>query len=412
MTSQASRTNVANLFNSGMAALSIFEEVPALGALLEKSTGYDADKNNHLARIGTGKVKIKNGRMSDVGTFKFEADGSVSHDLRGQQHNYRLNDNAWGQLCYRMGSGLFDKGSLHKPTFMAGIQSTKPSIRAQMAELLNAIMAEANPNVLLLRSYQSTLRAVLTTSYAPIDNSRMLTQLGESLAFQKRQYGLDAGQIGVTRQSAVSPDSMYVTVVTKGLDPKDSLLPSDKLWEGRGGTPGGLPYGLGVRISNDETGNGRMKVSPVIKRTSCDNSIVIGHEDTLSITHLGSTGAISYSLTAAMANALRIGFESLNQLLAVREVEIENPYTAIEHLAEEYGWSTEQAELIHKGAEGQRNLYGLVNGLSYVPAHSDLSAEAQAQFEELAGGLLHNPGKYLPKREFAWVERVQPATAK
>ena len=410
--STKSTTKVAELFNSGMAALSIFEEVPMLGQLREKSDQFDAEKRDHLGRVGTGEAKIRNGRRSDVGTFAFQPDGSVAHTLRGVEHTYRLNDNAWDQLCKRIGNGLFERGSLHKPTFVAGADSLKPGIRAAVSELLNAIMKEANPNVLLLRAYQKTLRAVLTTSYAPVDNSRMLDQLGQSLSFQKKEYALNVSQIGVARGSYVSPDSMAVTVITAGLNPVDNLLPSDKLWEGRGGTPGGLPYGLGVRISNDETGNGKIKVSPVIKRTSCDNSIVIGHEDTLSITHLGSTGAISYSLTAAMASALRIGFESLNQLLAVREVEIENPYAAIEHLAEEYGWSTEQTELIHKGTEGQRNLYGLVNGLSYVPAHSDLAAEAQAQFEELAGGLLHDPAKYLPKREFAWVERVQPATTK
>jgi hypothetical protein len=239
--STKSTTQVAELFNSGMATLSIFEEVPVLGQLREKSAAFDADKRDHLGRIGTGEAKIKNGRRSDVGTFAFQPDGSVTHTLRDAASNYRLNDNAWDQLCKRIGNGLFERGSLHKPTFIAGSDSLHPTIRAAVSNLLNAIMKEANPNVLLLRAYQNTLRAVLTTSYAPVDNSRMLDQLGQSLGFQKKEYKLDVTQIGVARGSYVSPDNMAVTVITKGLDPKDALLPSDKLWEGRGGTPADCP---------------------------------------------------------------------------------------------------------------------------------------------------------------------------
>lgn len=409
MTSQDARTNVANLFNNGMAALTTMEQIPALQKMFEASADYDSRKDNHLARIGgksTDRVKLKNGKYSDVGSIQFADDGALNFTLRYAEKQYRLNSNAWGQICGRLGESLFGKGSLHKLTFMVGTEHKSAAIRAGAAALLNAIIAEANPNVLLLRTYEDTVRAALTHSYADVGNTEMIKYLGESLAFQQRKFNLQPSDVGVARTSKVTPDSLYLTVVTKGIDPKDDLLPSDKLWEGRGGTPGGLPYGLGVLISNDETGNGRIKVSPVIKRTSCDNSIVIGHEDTLSLVHRGQRSYLASSVTNAIGSALRIGVEYLGKLMGVREVEIDNFYAAIDHLAEAHDWSTDQRDLVLKGSEGQRNVYGLVNGVSYVPAHSDSSLEAQAQFEALAGGLLHNPAKYFPAREFAWVQNV------
>jgi hypothetical protein len=404
-------------FNQGMATVSLIDQVPALKAIHTEASEMEARKADYIVRVGgEGEIKVKNGHVKDAGHVFFDDQGNmVVQQPNGEAAPYSLTNHAWGQFGARMGGILVPNSALHRATFEHGTRHQSPAIRAAACDLLNAVIGEADPDAMYVRTYEGTARAVMSTSYADIGNLEIINGIAESLDYQRQRFGLDTAAIQLTNRSHVTPDNLYLAVVSKGIDPRDEALPGDeKYWEGRGGIPGGMPYGIGAVVRNNEVGKGRLSVSPFIQRGPCNNSIVINSEDTLNMVHRGMRSSLSFAFTAAIASALRIGAEYLKRLMDARGVAIENPYAALDHLSELFGWTTDQNHLALKGMENQSNLYGLVNAVAYVPAHSEKDSEAVQAFEALAGGLLANPAQYFPaKKEFAWVENVQPAaTAK
>jgi hypothetical protein len=101
--------------------------------------------------------------------------------------------------------------------------------------------------------------------------------------------------------------------------------------------------------------------------------------------------------------------EGLDRLMKVRMVEIPNVFAEIDHLAEKYEWSTDTTNQVRKGTEGQNNLYGLVNGISSVPANAKLPIDTVMEFEDLAGELLITPESVFAPREHAWVRGANMA---
>jgi hypothetical protein len=390
-----------------MAVMDTIESLPPLQELVGQSADFDTRKANHLAPVGRTEA-TNNVRKVEPGVMQFAADGKLLiGESLAQVQPYGVTDHGWTQFCGKLGEALTGKGtSLHRNTFQTGASHKNPAIRASFTETLNTLMAEASGSVWLIRTYEDLARAFMSPSYAEVDNSDLLRVLAESLMLQG-QKGLNLSDIQFTKHSMVTPDDLHTQVVLKGLDPRDELNPDQDRWQGFGGAPGGMPYGVGVRVTNNETGRRGITVAGIVKRTSCDNSIRVGESTT--IRHRGSAAALLYQVTVAMHSALKVGMEGLDRLMKVRMVEIPNVFAEIDHLAEKYEWSTDTTNQVRKGTEGQNNLYGLVNGISSVPANAKLPIDTVMEFEDLAGELLITPESVFAPREHAWVRGANMA---
>lgn len=289
---------------------------------------------------------------------------------------FDLSDNALWQLCNRLGSGTFGKGNNKSlPHEAIGLWLKDEAYAPHVAGLLNDHI-ERTDKKHFVRTYENTARAVLSGRYATVQNTDLLEKVDEAITLLGQQAGKD-----VTPQifrSTVTPDNLYL---------RFRFLSAEVM-------PGGenTPYGFGALITNDEIGRGRVKVLPGLWRGSCDNTGYFEDGDmAINMRHVGDQQLIAQNIALVIAHSIKLGGEYLNMLMASKKIELPNIFSIISNMAESEGWSVEMTDTVRLGTEGQNNLYGLFNGITYAAHtyHAD-NQDAMTGMEIKAGNLLTN----------------------
>lgn len=342
-----------------------------LESMLKQSQDFDLEKSDFNTR--------------EDSPMRFDGGKAFLPQATGQAANvgpFDVTDHALGQLCGRLGPATFGKGSAKMLPFDAmRAWIDNPTFAQQASALLNANIGESKKPY-LVRTYDKDVRAVLSDRYAVIDNTEILTKLHEAVGLLQKQAGRDV--VPEIIRGSVTPDDLYMRLRFKGTD----VLPP-----GESG-----PYGIGIFLQNGETGLHRLKALPCLWRGACDNTLVIdsANEAAIDVRHYGNQGVLADRVAEAIGHGLKLGREYLNQLILSRQVEIPDIFGVISKMAESEGWSTQFTDTVRTGTEGERNLYGMINGLTWAAkeALADKPVE-MAEMEIRAGRMLTNPPTWI-----------------
>lgn len=323
----------------------------------------------------------KHDSVVDVSRLHFNEVGHaiVPNDLFGGGMELGMEDLAISQLGGRLGSAFWDAPKRTVPTDV--YRQMARSFPDHFAGLTNDLLHKSSGK-LLIRGYGDNVRAVLSDSYAKLDNAELLDMASQVLDGVPYEI-VRSGQY-YSRNDGVQRDEMSVRVVIKNVKPDDE--------------PGG--YGLGVMIRNGETGGSASEVRPLVMRTTCLNSLVFktganGEEMGMRLLHRGSRVAKINLLAAAIGEALPMAAEGLDKFLSLKTQQVDLQ-SIIGKLGEEYGWSEEVKMKVGIGSEGHQSVYGLVNGLTFAANQVDQDTSSRLDMETLAAMFVRKPA-LLPR---------------
>ena len=278
-----------------------------------------------------------------------------------------MTDHATAQLYDKLGPAHYGKGSAK--SLPSDYLSKFPAERR--ADILNWTLARS-PARWKVRLYEDTCRAVLDGDYPRVWNSEVLRQLERVL---RDRSGLDGLQLD---RPFVSPDECFL-----------------RLWWDGAGTGN---YRIGALFGNSEIGTRKFTGVPMIRRTSCANSIVVGDVSALTGQKAGfqlvhyrgaSAEAMMTQFYAQLPALLNASAALINKMIEAEDVLIPDFRQVLDGLMIEHGWKKDFLEVVDAGTEGQRTLAGLVNGITYAAhVHADTSNPAALELETLAGNYL------------------------
>lgn len=271
---------------------------------------------------------------------------------------------AWSQIFSKLG-----------PTVLGGDRSLPSdyllALRPeQRAALLNDhIQHTSADRTWLVRSFDDNARAVLSGIYTDINNTDLLETLHKVTTETTQPNSL-------TRDSNVTPDSLNVRIIWKDIDRPRPDGGGNKNW------------GIGVAVRNGETGNRKGGILPLIKRGSCDNSIVLddgvhGYE----FLHLGNKAAKLALIKGAMIDILPFAAKLLEDMIQADTQLIPDFTDVISGICLQHGWNEDIKIKIAQGTEGQETRAGLVNGVTWV-SHFVEDPDTQLDFQIAGGAIL------------------------
>ena len=314
-----------------------------LDKLIEQSKEYDSKKTDYSV---------------EAAMLHFEPDGSLHLNAPFGVVPLNPTNVAYTQVFDRLGEVIY--GSPLPRNHMLRVPK---ELMSYDLNYLMPQMAEHNRVPWLIRGYESTARAALTTRYARIDNTHVMEVIEDSVKS-------GTFKVEEIHNPDVNPDSIHLRVTATNLNTGDG------------------PYGLGVYVRNDEIGGGRVEVKPYIKRGKCDNTIIFPEEALrTSHVHSGSVQAIMAQIYFSLQDAFKLSATWLQCLLDADRKQLPDFEKLIDSIASKHGWGTEIKEAIAFGSEGRDTVAGMVHGISYV-AHAKLEDDARIEAEELAGQFL------------------------
>jgi hypothetical protein len=217
----------------------------------------------------------------------------------------------------------------------------------------------------LLRSRHGALRAVLSSSYSPLDNATLLDAL---LPVLGHRYKLD--------WFALSDEGLHLRVV----DPTRTreVLPDDAL-------------SVGVHITNSEVGKRSITVDALVYRLQCSNGLItlVQGKSLLRRRHIHIEGLrFVAALEEALSGAFGVAEEFLSQMEASTRQVVTDPEIAIERLGVRWNLSQETREdaiwaLLSEPNDRQNSAYALIN--AFTSAAQSLSDDKRYDLEVLAG---------------------------
>ena len=212
----------------------------------------------------------------------------------------------------------------------------------------------------LVRLYDDKVRSMLSSGYGIVNNSQVLS------------YTLEHVKTITNNSLRVTSDSWYNEnqMVFKSLiEEKDD---------------GGL--GVGFVLMNDEIGGGALKISGLIKRFSCDNSIIVSGKTKVNHTS-GIYDKLSYimeNVAVQIAEAIktRDRFNFLEQTVIQPDkfVQLMENFVKVEKLKKELFIN------MYEGSENKQTHQGFVNGITHMV--KELNPEKRVELEEKAGNIV------------------------
>lgn len=333
----------------------------SFSALIDTAADFAANKHDSVA---------------PARSLSFTPDGrlTVPNNLFGGALSLGLEDLAISQLAGRLGPTFWDASKRTIPSdFYKHLNRAYP---AHFASLTNDLLGGHDGN-LLVRGYGDDARAILSDSYARLDNSEVLDMASQVLDGLPYQI-VESGKY-FSKNDGVQRDEMAIRVVVKHVKPGD---------ENTG-------YGLGVLIRNGETGGAASEIRPLIMRTSCMNSLVFkqgeaGEDLGLRLTHRGVRAAKLNLMASAIAEALPMAEDNLVKYLNTRTAKIDLA-GVIAKLGEDHGWSEDMSLAVGVGSEGHQSVYGLINGLTFAAHEMEINQAERIEIESMASTFVHKP---------------------
>lgn len=211
----------------------------------------------------------------------------------------------------------------------------------------------------LVRAYKNSVRAFVSPNYAVLNNSAVMMNVMSVLG--KNNFITDDFHVA---ESVVERDEIRIKIVIE---------------EHREGH-----YGTGLYFTNNELGAGSVTFHSLVKRHSCDNSLVAA--ENRSLYHRGDIDSRFSLVEPDLVNSIRHS----STLLQMIEESRHKTLTAIQmdmmisKLKERYSLSEAFVERIYEGSEGQMNLWGIVSGITWASK----TMRDREQYEAIAGKLL------------------------
>ena len=315
-----------------------------LDELIEKSQDFDSHKDDHEVVAAE---------------LNFNPGGDIVMATKYGPMNLQPTEHALSQVFDRLGNATY--GSALPQKHMLSIP------RELMAYDLNYLMpsmGKKNRVPWLVRCYDSTARACLTTEYTVLQN----TQVMETVAEAVRNRVFSAQEI---HSPTVTPDQINLKITTVNVNTDDG------------------PYGIGAYVRNDEIGRGRVEMRPYLKRGKCDNTIIFPGDADMSHVHRGSLRRIMYEIYSALQHAFQLSQTWLQTLLDAEMEQLPKMDEMIDQMAKKYAWSIDIRQAVAFGSEGRDTVAGLVHGITYA-AHTQLQGDDQIDMECLAGQFLRS----------------------
>jgi hypothetical protein len=299
--------------------------------------------------------------------------------------NLTIEQNALRQLLGRMSVPFFGKGN---GTTMdsADWEMLLKKYPKYFAAITNDLIPQIESKGLLVRTHDKAIRAILTDKYGIVDNTQVLGAVRDILT-------TTADQLRDLRvvNSVVDRDRLDLRVVFSEPEIQNPNDPTPQGDTRRGDLRNGSkPYGLGVFVTNEETGRGGLAVKSLIWRGTCTNSIIVNTAQSIGLRHIGESAVLIGRLQQAFADALPVAAQTLNRIYEVSNKALPNLTDVITGLAKQYNWGDDTTKQILIGTEGQETVMGLVNGVSFAASKIETSAE-RVEMETQAGSILVAP---------------------
>lgn len=231
----------------------------------------------------------------------------------------------------------------------------------------------------------AVIRAVLGADYPAFGNAGVYenTLMVEALAVALKQFG---GEVSF-RRCKLTPDTVSIRVFTRTLEPEQI------------GSKYSSSYAVGWVLGNNETGNGGFSIHPAIKRTSCDNSIVLLEDGGASYSHIGAKVKFTEAIEKALVEMVPAAMNGVRQIVRAESMPIDFKQV-MRDLESKFGWTdrkgnfkTTKAQELHDavliGTEGDtETLMGAINGITYAAHRVEQPEDDQLAMELFAGALL------------------------
>jgi len=304
-----------------------------------------------------------------------------------------VGEHAFGQMVGLLGNTAYGyRSNRQLPFDYLWTLATQADYQPAVANLMNVHLGKRAGD-LFVRMYgkdEQAVRAVLSSQYAPVSNTKMLTAFRDAHDQFMMENGADTPPEHAVIRSWVGPNDFMLKTVFYGITPKKTANPRD--FDTTDGRP---PFGIGVQMSNSEIGRGSVKVSALIQRGSCQNSIVIdAGEHSLDIVHRGSAQAILDRVRRALVHALSISADSLETFLRMDEEPMPAFQSVITKLSMREGWNVQVTDAVRQGAEARETIGALINGITFA-AHTQYAGQETVDLERFAGRILANPTREL-----------------
>jgi len=310
----------------------------------------------------------------------------------GFEQGLSLTPWAMNQACQKLGipAGYFRKcpPALQDQQFNYWNQSDE--VGRQFAK------ADTDPDqAWLLRAKGSTLRGVLSSRYARLDNAALLDTLLPILSGTRYQVGL----------VALSSESFHLRLVDPTI--ARDVLPGDRLL-------------VGVHIANSEVGLRAVTVDAIVYRLVCSNGLVrrVNSKSLLRQRHLHvSEPRFADLLAQAVQEAVTVAAGFIEQIAGAIRTPVPDPERAITLLGQSWSLSQttqEQVRFALLAEKPQGTLYALSNALTLVAQR--LNPDERFHLETLTGALVDTASSsaadsHLRGRVLAPVRRHEPPAA-
>lgn len=270
------------------------------------------------------------------------------------QHLFHMNEQPWLQMTKRLCTPFRDFSS----STMKWAYNHPELMNANFKYLMNRFSAREENAEWFIRTYQDGVRAILSPDYLALNNTTLLNTIAESLPHEESH---------VSKESIVTPDYLVLKMILRDFNTDTG------------------DYGIGLMISNDEVGSGKLKFGGLIKRHSCDNSIVIPNR--FAVFHRTNMYERLMEIVSQLPFIIDDTVKYVFQFEETKKIELTEINFLIETIAKNLSLSNEVKDQMFIGTEGQHNLFGLINGLT----HSAKSLENEldrAELEEYSAAFL------------------------
>jgi len=203
------------------------------------------------------------------------------------------------------------------------------------------------------------VRACLSEFYSPIANTELLEMVQD----------FTTGMGGEVIRGYVDADTLHLKMIL--FDDETSN------------------YGFGFYLGNGEVGNRALRVSPLVQRHSCTNSIVVAGDTYYQKHFRVSPARLRGDIKDELGKALRTAPETLETIVKAEMDAIPDLRDVVAGICKNKGFSEHLIGDILIGTEGRKTRMGLVNGLSYAAhAAAEVDQESRIDMEFFAGAVL------------------------
>lgn len=309
----------------------------------------NAVPGNRIADLVSDLAKLKD-QQEDIKVNTRElavapADGAL---MVGGSERYAMREHAFGQLCAK----------LQVPANYA--RRCDAGLRAQN---INRWLREDDRN-LLLRIEGGEVRAVLSSTYRPINHFDVLTWLSDRLG----------GDVPIRYE--LNDQFLDLQVVREA--PVHSL--ADRGREG-------LHRGLHLR--NSEVGSARVQISTLVYRSICLNGLILSSGRwTYSRRHVGKAD-IAEQVRDAFDRAMTLAGKAADSFLGTQAIQVAEPLKVIERIASRYELTKPEHEATNRAFEIEpgETLYAVINSLTRAGNDDELALDSRHRLQELGGRL-------------------------